>query len=85
MHINDQNPGFPVDGLLVSEWTAGNLAAYDADDNGDPLPDTRRDFVTGLTGAEGAYLDPLSGDFLFTTFGGGNRLIAIRGFTPNPQ
>ena len=39
----------------------------------------------GLTGAEGAFLDPLSGDFLFTTFGGGNRLIAIRGFTPNPQ
>lgn len=41
--------------------------------------------MTGLTGAEGAFLDPYSGDFLFTTFGGGNRLIAIRGFTPNPQ
>jgi hypothetical protein len=85
VHISDQNPGFPVEGLLVSEWTAGNLAAYDADDNGDPINNTRRDFVTGLTGAEGAFLDPLSGDFLFTTFGGGNRLIAIRGFVPNPQ
>ena len=41
--------------------------------------------VRDVTGAEGAYLDPHSGDFLFTTFGGGNRLIAIRGFTPNPQ
>lgn len=85
VHINDQNPGFPVDGLLVSEWSAGFLAAYDADGNGDPVINTRRPFVTGLTGAEGAFLDPLSGDFLFTTFGGGNRLIAIRGFTPNPQ
>jgi hypothetical protein len=85
VHISDQNPGFPVDGLLVSEWSAGFLAAYDADANGDPVVNTRRDFVTGLTGAEGAFLDPLSGDFLFTTFGGGNRLIAIRGFMPNPQ
>lgn len=85
VHISAENEGFPVDGLLVSEWSAGNLAAYDADDNGDPLPNTRRDFVTGLTGAEGAYLDHLSGDFLFTTFGGGNRLVTIRGFTPNPM
>lgn len=85
VHIGSQNPGFVVDGLLVSEWSAGNLAAYDADDNGDPVVATRRPFVTGLTGAEGAFLDPYSGDFLFTTFGGGNRLIAIRGFTPNPQ
>jgi hypothetical protein len=85
VHISEQNPGFPVDGLLVSEWSAGNLAAYDVDDNGDPINNTRRDFVTGLTGAEGAFLEPLSGDFLFTTFGGGNRLVAIRGFTPNPQ
>ncbi len=85
VHIGAENPGFMVDGLLVSEYSAGKLAAYDADDNGDPVVDTRRDFVTGLTGAEGAFLDPYSGDFLFTTFGGGNRLIAIRGFMPNPQ
>jgi hypothetical protein len=85
VHIGAANPGFPIDGLLVSEYSAGKLAAYDADAKGDPIPETRRDFVTGLTGAEGAFLDPQSGDFLFTTFGGGNRLIAIRGFTPNPQ
>ena len=69
----------------MSEWSAGNLAAYDADADGDPVLASRRDFVVGLTGAEGAFLDPYSGDFLFTTFGGGNRLIAIRGFLPNPQ
>ena len=76
VHIAADNPGFVVDGLLVSEWSAGNLVAYDADDNGDPIVASRRPFVTGLTGAEGAFLDPYSGDFLFTTFGGGNRLIA---------
>jgi hypothetical protein len=85
VYISDLNPGFQVDGLLVSEYSAGKVAAYDADNDGDPIPNTRRDFITGLTGAEGAFLDPLSGDFLFTTFGGGNRLVAIRGFQPQPQ
>ena len=33
-------------------------------------------------GAEGAFIDPLSGDFLFSTFGSnrGDRVIAVRGF-----
>jgi len=29
-----------------------------------PIPDTRREFVTGSTGAEGAFLDPLSGGWV---------------------
>ena len=41
---------------------------------------TRRDFVTGLDGAEGAFVDPVTGDFLFSTYGGGNRVIVVRGF-----
>jgi hypothetical protein len=36
--------------------------------------------MTGLSGAEGAALDPLTGDFLFSTFGGGSRVIEVRGF-----
>jgi hypothetical protein len=36
--------------------------------------------VTGLTGAEGALIDPVTGDFLFSTFGGGNKIIRISGF-----
>src|SRR5690606_28080603 len=42
VHIGAENPGFPVDGLLVSEWSAGNLAAYDADDGGNPVVVSRR-------------------------------------------
>ena len=66
--------------MLVSEFDAGEVAAYEIDANGDPVVDTRRTFVDGLTVAEGALLDPLTGDFLFSTFGGGDRIIAIRGF-----
>lgn len=36
--------------------------------------------MTGLSGAEGAAIDPLTGDFLFSTFGGGDRVIVVRGF-----
>ena len=36
-------------------------------------------FITGLSGAEGAFIDPLTGDFLFSTFGG-NRVILVTGF-----
>jgi hypothetical protein len=43
-------------------------------------------FISGLDGAEGALLDPVTGDFLFSTFGGGSRVIAVRGFAaPPPQ
>ena len=78
------NPGFSVDSLLISEFTAGKIAAYDLDANGDPIVATRRDFITDLTGAEGAVIDPLTGDFLFSTSGGGDRIIRVDGFVPPP-
>lgn len=81
VYIDGANDGFGSDSLLVAEWSAGNVAAYTIDSNGDPLPGTRRDFLNGLTGAEGSLIDPLTGDFLFSTFGGGNHVVAIRGFT----
>jgi hypothetical protein len=78
------NAGFNVDSLLIAEWTAGSIAAYDLDANGDPIVASRRDFITGLTGAEGAAIDPLTGDFLFSTFGSGDRIVRVDGFVPPP-
>lgn len=66
--------------LLVSEWSAGNVVTYQIDPKGNPLPTTRRVFISRLSGAEGAALDPVTGDFLFSTFGGGNRVIVVQGF-----
>jgi hypothetical protein len=76
------SPLFGGPSLLVSEYSAGMVAAYEIDGNGDPLPGTRKLFISGLTGAEGAAIDPLTGDFLFSTFGGGDRVLAVRGFVP---
>lgn len=81
VYIAAGNPGFAVDSVLVCEWSLGRVVAYDIDANGDPIVATRRIFITGLSGAEGATIDPLTGDFLFSTFGGGDRVIRVVGFT----
>jgi hypothetical protein len=52
--------------------------------SGDPILSSRRNFPTGLEGAEGAVLDPVTGDFLFSTFGGGDRVVLVSGFTDPP-
>lgn len=84
VYIDESNAGFSVDSMLVSDWSAGRVSAYDLDAEGNPLVPTRRDFLTGLTGAEGAFIDPLTGDFLFSTFGGGDRVVRVDGFIAPP-
>jgi hypothetical protein len=83
-YVSAGNPSFAANSMLVSEYSAGQVAAYDVDVNGDPILGSRRTFLSGLSGAEGAVLDPLTGDFLFSTFGGGNHLVRVSGFTVLP-
>jgi hypothetical protein len=87
-------PGSPIfpsgTSMLVSEYDNDVVAAYQIDGSGNPIPASRAVFVSGLTGAEGAVIDPVTGDFLFSTFGGGNQVIVVQGFaipmgaTPTP-
>jgi hypothetical protein len=84
VYVNPGSPEFTNPSMLVSEFSAGRVSAYEIDVNGDPLPATRRNFITGLSGAEGAFIDPVTGDFLFSTFGGGNRVIVVQGFAEPP-
>lgn len=83
-YVSAGNPGFANNSMLVAEFSAGSVAAYDVDANGDPILSSRQTFVSGLTGAEGAVLDPLTGDFLFSTFGGGDHVLLVSGFTQLP-
>jgi hypothetical protein len=84
VYIASANAGFGVNSMLVSEYAAGQVGAYEVDANGDPLVATRRTFLSGLSGAEGATIDPLTGDFLFSTFGGGSRVVVVSGFIAPP-
>ena len=83
-YVSGLNPGFGANSLLLSEFSAGKVAVYALDANGNPVLSSRRDFLNGLEGAEGAVLDPLTGDFLFSTFGGGDRVVLVSGFTEPP-
>lgn len=88
VYVPPGSPLFAVPSLLLSEYDNGRVSAYQVDANGNPILASRADFITGLTGAEGAFIDPLTGDFLFSTFGGGDRVIEVRGFAsavPEPS
>lgn len=85
VYIDGANDGFNgLDSLLVSDYSAGRVSAYTIDANGNPILSSRRDFITGLTGAEGAAIDPVTGDFLFSTFGGGSQVVVVQGFLAPP-
>ncbi|XXF78678.1 Ig-like domain-containing protein [Myxococcaceae bacterium GXIMD 01537] len=67
--------------VLVMEFRANRVAAYEVDDAGDPLPDSARPFLTAMPSAEAATVDPLTGDMLFVEARPNGRLRVVRGFT----
>ncbi|MCA8954287.1 MAG: hypothetical protein KDE27_32565, partial [Planctomycetes bacterium] len=66
--------------VLISEWSAGEAALYQVDADGNAVGSSRTPFVSGLSGAEGACTDPITGDLVFSTFNGGDRIFRITGF-----
>lgn len=62
--------------LLLAEWSAGNVAMYDINSIGDPLPATRVVVANGVYGLGGGALDPVTGDALFLN--GSARLLVLR-------
>jgi hypothetical protein len=70
--------------MLVAEYSGGQVVTYQMDSLGNPVLSSGTSFVTGLEGAEGAAIDPMSGDFVFSTFGGGDRIVVVRGFATPP-
>jgi hypothetical protein len=79
LYVKAGNPGFAVDSVLICEYGTGIVSAYEIDANGDPIVGTRRPFVSGVSGVEGATQDPVTGDFLFSRFSAAS-VIAVRGF-----
>lgn len=76
MYVKGGSPGFAKDSLLMTEYDTNEVSAYEIDDNGNPIADTRQSFITGLgfhsptalIGVMGSTVDPLTGNFLFSTF-----------------
>ena len=72
--------GFPNLSMAVSSYGNGKVVVFEVGSDGLPNVSTARDMITGLTGAEGALIDPVTGDFLFSTYGGGDKIIRVSGF-----
>jgi hypothetical protein len=85
------SPGFTTQSLIVAEWRAANPAAdrvavYDVDGQGDPMPATRREFFTKFPRPWGAYFEPVTGDYLFLSWGtGADHVYVVQGFVPPPE
>ena len=79
-YVPSGSPQFAAPSMIVSEYSSATVSVFEMDGTGNPVIATRRDFVTGLNGAEGAAFDPVSGAYLFSTFGGGDHVIVVEGF-----
>ena len=82
-------PGSPVfapNSVLITRTTYGTVATASLDANGDPVAGNMMTFVSGLGSPDGGCIDPLTGDFLFSTEG--HVVLRVSGFaapaTPTP-
>lgn len=79
------SPGFDTDHVIVAEWSVDTVGVYQVDPQGDPMERTRKDFFLEFPRPWGAYFEPLTGDYLFLTWGAGmDRVYIIQGFMPPP-
>jgi hypothetical protein len=79
------SPQFSPNSTLIALYGAGKIVTAPLDVNGDPIVANMRDVIQGLSGAEGAFIDPVTGDFLFSTFGGANQVVRVSGFVAPPS
>ena len=78
------SPVFPPNSVLVARYSSGSVITAPLDANGDPIVANVQNFITGLSGVEGTFIDPVTGDLLFSTYGGGNQVIRVSGFGMPP-
>jgi hypothetical protein len=84
------SPGFESEAIIVSEFREyepekHRVVVYEVDNAGDPVVSTRKEFLTKFPRPWGAYFEPVTGDFLFLSWGAGaNRVFLIQGFAPPP-
>ena len=84
-YIPKGSPGFDEAHIIVSEWSTNTVGVYQADAQGDPIVATRKDFFTAFPRPWGAYFEPLTGDFIFLTWGAGvDRVYIVQGFKAPP-
>lgn len=85
-YVPQGSSGFPVQSIIVAEWSADTVAVYESDAQGDPVVSTRRPFFDVFPRPWGAYFEPVAGDYLFLTWGAStaDRVYVVQGFEKPP-
>ena len=81
------SPVFPSNSVLIALYGLGKVVTAPLDANGDPILANAQDVLQQLGHADGACIDPVTGDFLFGSFSAQGQLIRVSGFeapTPTP-
>src|SRR5438045_3798297 len=81
------SPVFPSNSVLIALYGLGKVVTAPLDANGDPILANAQDVLQQLGHADGACMDPVTGDFLFGSFSAQGQLIRVSGFeapTPTP-
>jgi hypothetical protein len=85
-YVPKGSKGFPVQSVIVAEWSGDKVGVYEVDGEGEPVVQTRKDFFSSFLKPWGAYFDPISGDYLFLTWNSSpDRVYVVRGFVPPPE
>ena len=83
--VPPDSPVFPPNSVLIVQYGYSKVVTAPLDANGDPIMAQSQDFIRNLPQAFGACIDPVTGDFLFDTWGGSSEVTRVSGFaTPTP-
>jgi hypothetical protein len=63
--------------IMVCDHTGARVYLKGLLSDGSPATTAPVVFITGVTGVEGVTVDALSGSFLFSTYGGGDRIVLV--------
>ncbi len=88
LYVPPGMPGFSGPTMLVAHYASGVVTAYSVDSNGLPILASGQTFISGMAGVQGAAIDPLTGDFFFSTFffgdGGAVYKVSLNSSGPAP-
>src|SRR5215469_4678329 len=87
--VPPNSPVFPSNSVLIVDWQHGVLVTAPLDSNGDPIVANMQNVIEGMGPSEGGVIDPLTGDYLFSSAGVGGKIFRVSGFaapscTPEP-
>lgn len=84
-YVPGGSPGFDAPHVMLSESEAGKLSVYQVDAAGDPILESRVEFLSQLPFVYTTYFEPVTGDLLVSTIEAPqDQVYIVQGFAPPP-